>query len=121
MFSVFSVCHVFKVSSDLSGCMPMLVCELHLLKSCFHISNNGLKCFLKSVWGLSMQFAYMHIQVHIEDNMVELVGTVDNSSPGGYYVHSSNFKVVAKHLGITTLYVSSLSLLLPISYYLFPN
>ncbi|GLU11334.1 hypothetical protein SLE2022_280890 [Rubroshorea leprosula] len=53
------------------------------------------------------QFAYMHIQVHIEDNMVELVDTVDDSNPGGYNVCSSNFKIVAKHLGITTLYVSA--------------
>lgn len=48
----------------------------------------------------------MDIQVHIEDNIVELVDNDDNLSHGGGYVSKRSFKIMAKHLGITTLYVS---------------
>lgn len=51
------------------------------------------------------QFAYMSIHVHIEDNMVEIADADDSSSPG--YVRGPKFNVVAKYLGITTLYVSA--------------
>ncbi|KAK6256416.1 hypothetical protein SCA6_017721 [Theobroma cacao] len=52
------------------------------------------------------QYAYMNIHVHIEDDTVELVDKDDISTPGGGYIGAQNFKVRAKHLGITTLYVS---------------
>ncbi|KAK9004035.1 hypothetical protein V6N11_001853 [Hibiscus sabdariffa] len=52
------------------------------------------------------QYAYMNIHVHIEDDVVELVDKDDFSSPSGGYVSAQNFKIRAKHLGITTLYVS---------------
>ena len=55
-----------------------------------------------------MQFAYMKIQVHIEDRIVEFVDSDDISSLGTGYVNSPKFKIVARRLGITTLYVSSL-------------
>lgn len=55
-----------------------------------------------------MQYAYMNIRVYIEDHIVELVGNDDMLSPGDGYVNAPNFKIIAKHLGITTLYVSSL-------------
>lgn len=54
-----------------------------------------------------MQFAFMNIQVHIEDHIVKFVGSDDISSLGGGYVNSPKFKIMATHLGITTLYVSS--------------
>ncbi|KAE8694381.1 GP210 protein [Hibiscus syriacus] len=53
------------------------------------------------------QFSYMNIHVHIEDVIVELVDKDDFSSPNGGYVSMQNFKIRAKHLGITTLYVSA--------------
>lgn len=55
-----------------------------------------------------LQFAYMNIHVHIEDHIVKLIGIADTSSPRGKYVNSPNFEIVGTHLGITTLYVSSL-------------
>lgn len=54
-----------------------------------------------------MQFAYMNIQVHIEEHIVAFVDNEDISSPGGRYVNTPKFKIMAMHLGITTLYVSS--------------
>ena len=53
-----------------------------------------------------MQFAFMNIQVHIEDHIVEFVSSDDVSSLGGGYVKTPQFKITATHLGITTLYVS---------------
>ncbi|XWS40691.1 hypothetical protein CRYUN_Cryun17cG0017400 [Craigia yunnanensis] len=53
------------------------------------------------------QYAYMNIHVHIEDDIVELVDKDDISSLGGEYIAAQNFKIRAKHLGITTLYVSA--------------
>ncbi|KAK8631457.1 hypothetical protein V6N13_028245 [Hibiscus sabdariffa] len=52
------------------------------------------------------QYAYMNILVHIEDDVVGLVDKDDFSSPSAGYVSAQNFKIRAKHLGITTLYVS---------------
>ena len=57
-----------------------------------------------------MQYAYMNIHVHIEDDVVELVDKDDISSPGGD-IGAQNFKIRAKLLGITTLYVSHFILL----------
>ncbi|KAK8586935.1 hypothetical protein V6N12_021454 [Hibiscus sabdariffa] len=53
------------------------------------------------------QFAYMNIHVHIEDDIVELEDKDDFSSHSGGYVSAQNFKIRAKRLGITTLYVSA--------------
>ncbi|OMO69335.1 Bacterial Ig-like, group 2 [Corchorus olitorius] len=53
------------------------------------------------------QYAYMNIHVHIEDNIVELVEKDDISTPAGGYIGAQNFKIRAKYLGITTLYVSA--------------
>lgn len=58
-----------------------------------------------------MQFAYMNIQVHIEDRTVELVDNDGISIPGGGYVNKPKFKIRAAHLGITTIYVSLLLVL----------
>lgn len=57
-----------------------------------------------------MQFAYMHILVHIEDQIVELVDTDDSMITGQAVVKASGFKIKAVSLGTTTIYVS---LLLP--------
>ncbi|KAH7510680.1 hypothetical protein FEM48_ZijujUnG0099600 [Ziziphus jujuba var. spinosa] len=54
------------------------------------------------------QFAYMNIQVHIEDHIVEFVDNDGISRPGGGYVSKPKFKIRATHLGITTFYVSAL-------------
>ncbi|OMO59291.1 Bacterial Ig-like, group 2 [Corchorus capsularis] len=53
------------------------------------------------------QYAYMNIHVHIEDDIVELVEKDDISTPAGGYIGAQNFKIRAKYLGITTLYVSA--------------
>ncbi|KAJ4729295.1 nuclear pore complex protein [Melia azedarach] len=55
----------------------------------------------------SSQYAYMDIRVHIEDHIIELVDNDATSSPDDGYVSMSSFKIMAKHLGITTLYVSA--------------
>ncbi|EXC20346.1 hypothetical protein L484_020567 [Morus notabilis] len=55
----------------------------------------------------SSQFAYMNIKVHIEDQSVEFVDSDDISSLGGGYVKTPQFKITARHLGVTTLYVSA--------------
>lgn len=49
----------------------------------------------------------MNIQVHIEDHIVDLVDDDnDISSIGVGYVNSPKFMILAKHLGVTILYVS---------------
>ncbi|XP_022740410.1 nuclear pore complex protein GP210 isoform X3 [Durio zibethinus] len=53
------------------------------------------------------QYAYMNIHVHIEDDIVELFDKDDISTYAGGYVGAQTFKIRAKHLGITTLYVSA--------------
>ncbi|KAK9225059.1 hypothetical protein WN943_010100 [Citrus x changshan-huyou] len=55
----------------------------------------------------SFQYTYMDIRVHIEDHIVELIDDDATSSPDGGYFSMSSFKIMAKHLGITTLYVSA--------------
>ncbi|XP_030530756.1 nuclear pore complex protein GP210 isoform X1 [Rhodamnia argentea] len=52
------------------------------------------------------QYVYMDLQVHIEDDIVELVDSNDNSSRDDAYVKGQSFMIIAKHLGVTTLYVS---------------
>lgn len=69
-----------------------------------------------------MQYAYMTIHVHIEDDIVELMDKDKDgaSTPGDGCIGAQNFKIRAKHLGITTLYVSQF-ILLPLSFmFLFP-
>ncbi|XP_016903284.2 nuclear pore complex protein GP210 isoform X1 [Cucumis melo] len=56
----------------------------------------------------SSQFAYMHILVHIEDQIVELVDTDDSMITGQAVVKASGFKIKAVSLGTTTIYVSIL-------------
>ncbi|XVF14043.1 hypothetical protein REPUB_Repub09cG0022600 [Reevesia pubescens] len=53
------------------------------------------------------QYTYMNIRVHIEDDIVELVEKDDISTTAGGYIGAQSFKIRAKHLGITTLYVSA--------------
>uniref|UniRef100_A0A2P2KNT8 Uncharacterized protein MANES_17G112100 n=1 Tax=Rhizophora mucronata TaxID=61149 RepID=A0A2P2KNT8_RHIMU len=55
----------------------------------------------------SQQFAYMKIQVFMKDQIVELVDSDDITYPGGRYVSAQRFKIVARDLGITNLYVSA--------------
>lgn len=50
----------------------------------------------------------MDIMVHIEDDLVEHVTVDDNSLSVGEHVGTSSFKIAARRLGITTLYVSVL-------------
>ncbi|GAY46849.1 hypothetical protein CUMW_100160 [Citrus unshiu] len=56
---------------------------------------------------ISLMYTYMDIRVHIEDHIVELIDDDATSSPDGGYFSMSSFKIMAKHLGITTLYVSA--------------
>ncbi|KAG4128596.1 hypothetical protein ERO13_D09G029000v2 [Gossypium hirsutum] len=53
------------------------------------------------------QYASINIHVHIEDDIVELADKDDFSSPSGRYIGAQTFKIRAKHLGVTTLYVSA--------------
>ena len=49
----------------------------------------------------------MNIQVHIEDHIVDLVDDDnDISSFSGGFLNSPKFVILAKHLGVTNLYVS---------------
>jgi hypothetical protein len=80
----------------------LFVCESWFFLS---VLDNNL-----SDWELVMQFAYMNIHVHIEEHIIELIDIDDTSSPRDGYVkvNAPNFKIMGAHLGITTLYVSSL-------------
>ncbi|KAF4381614.1 hypothetical protein F8388_021242 [Cannabis sativa] len=55
----------------------------------------------------SSQFAFMNIQVHIEDPIVGFVGNDDILSFDGGHLNAPKFEIMAKHLGITTLYVTA--------------
>ncbi|ESQ46942.1 hypothetical protein EUTSA_v10027618mg [Eutrema salsugineum] len=55
----------------------------------------------------SSQYPLMDIMVHIEDDLVEHVTVDDNSLSVGEHVITSSFKIAARRLGITTLYVSA--------------
>uniref|UniRef100_A0A1J3FQQ1 BIG2 domain-containing protein n=1 Tax=Noccaea caerulescens TaxID=107243 RepID=A0A1J3FQQ1_NOCCA len=55
----------------------------------------------------SSQYPLMDIMVHIEDDLVEHVTADDNSLSFGEHVATSSFKIAARRLGITTLYVSA--------------
>lgn len=46
--------------------------------------------------------------MHIEDDLVEHVTVDDNSLSVGEHVATSSFKIAARRLGITTLYVGLL-------------
>ncbi|RDX93240.1 Nuclear pore complex protein GP210, partial [Mucuna pruriens] len=53
------------------------------------------------------QFVYMNLHVHVEDSIIELVDTDDFSSLVDGRVNAPRFKIKGRHLGITTLYVST--------------
>lgn len=53
-----------------------------------------------------MQYAFMDIQVHIEDSVVGLVHGDDSSINKDGYVNGPSFVIVAKRLGTTNLHVS---------------
>uniref|UniRef100_A0A5B7BTW7 BIG2 domain-containing protein n=1 Tax=Davidia involucrata TaxID=16924 RepID=A0A5B7BTW7_DAVIN len=55
----------------------------------------------------SSQYIYMNICVHIEDHIVELVDRDDLPSPIDRYLKMPSFVIRARHLGVTTLYVSA--------------
>ncbi|KAA8548147.1 hypothetical protein F0562_004591 [Nyssa sinensis] len=55
----------------------------------------------------SSQYVYMNICVHIEDHIVELVDGDDSPSPVDRYLKTPSFIIRARHLGVTTLYVSA--------------
>ncbi|EOA18977.1 hypothetical protein CARUB_v10007615mg [Capsella rubella] len=55
----------------------------------------------------SSQYPLMDIMVHIEDDLLEHVTVDDNILSVGEHVATSSFKVAARRLGITTLYVSA--------------
>ncbi|WCJ21095.1 Nuclear pore complex protein GP210 [Euphorbia peplus] len=55
----------------------------------------------------SCQYAYMGVRVWIEDDIVELVDDNDVPCPGDGCVKGPKLKIMAKDLGITTLYVSA--------------
>ncbi|GMP75761.1 hypothetical protein CsSME_00032736 [Camellia sinensis var. sinensis] len=55
----------------------------------------------------SSQYIYMSIRVHIEDHVVELVDSDDFPSLIDGYVKAQNFIIWARHIGVTTLYVSA--------------
>lgn len=53
----------------------------------------------------------MGIRAHIDDPIVELVNNDDFPSPLDGYVKAPSFIIRARHIGVTTLYVSSQVLL----------
>ncbi|KAL1216051.1 Nuclear pore complex protein [Cardamine amara subsp. amara] len=55
----------------------------------------------------SSQYPLMDIMVHIEDDLVEHVSVDDNPLSVGKHLATSSFKIAARRLGITTLYVSA--------------
>ncbi|KAL2529004.1 Nuclear pore complex protein [Forsythia ovata] len=54
----------------------------------------------------SSQYIYMKIRVHIEDHIVDLVDSNGFSTIDGY-VNGQNFTIQATHLGVTTIYLST--------------
>jgi len=61
-------------------------------------------------WKTMMQFVYMNIHVHVEDTIIELLDAHSLSSLDGRHVNAPSFKIKGRYLGITTLYVSLLSM-----------
>lgn len=57
-----------------------------------------------------MQLVYMKMRVHIEDHIIELMDDGGSSSLVDGYVSAPSFKIQGRLLGITTLYVSPLSI-----------
>ncbi|XP_073140167.1 nuclear pore complex protein GP210 [Henckelia pumila] len=55
----------------------------------------------------SSQYIFMNIHVHIEDDVVELVEDYDFAFVGDGYVHAPNFTIRGTHLGVTTIYLST--------------
>lgn len=55
-----------------------------------------------------VQYVYMDLQVHIEDDIVELVDGNNDSSRDDAYKGPS-FIIIGENIGVTTLYVSSSS------------
>ncbi|KAL7213703.1 hypothetical protein ACSBR2_016266 [Camellia fascicularis] len=66
-------------------------------------------CYMLTTIFAGRQFAYiyMSIRVHIEDHVVELVDSDDFPSLIDGYVKAQNFIIRARHIGVTTLYVSA--------------
>ncbi|KAJ4827574.1 hypothetical protein Tsubulata_004795 [Turnera subulata] len=54
----------------------------------------------------SSQFAYMNIHVFLDDDIVELVGDDAIAITAGEFINAASFRIIAKQLGVTTLYVS---------------
>lgn len=54
----------------------------------------------------SSQYAYMNINVHVEDGVLELVDT-DGHSRGGGGIHGPKIVIQAAHLGITSFHVTA--------------
>ncbi|XP_021891982.1 nuclear pore complex protein GP210 [Carica papaya] len=55
---------------------------------------------------VSSQYPYMNVCVHIEDDIIELVDPDHSSTPARGYLRAPTFKIVGKHLGVTSLHVS---------------
>ncbi|XP_042500148.1 nuclear pore complex protein GP210 [Macadamia integrifolia] len=55
----------------------------------------------------SSQYVYMNIRLHIEDPILELVNGDQFPSSGGEHIYVPTFVIQAKHLGVTTMYVSA--------------
>ncbi|XP_057962885.1 nuclear pore complex protein GP210 isoform X2 [Malania oleifera] len=55
----------------------------------------------------SSQYVNMNIYVHIEDHIVDIEDGDDFSSSGGGYINEPNFVIMARQIGVTTLYVSA--------------
>lgn len=53
------------------------------------------------------QYIYMGIRAHIDDPIVELVDNDDFTSPLDGYVKAPSFIIRARHIGVTTLYIST--------------
>ncbi|XWS30400.1 hypothetical protein CRYUN_Cryun24cG0114100 [Craigia yunnanensis] len=82
-----------------------LFCWLGLMMEALFTFLRKYARYLAKLSATESWYAYMNIHVHIEDDIVELVDKDDISSLGGGYISAQNFKIRAKHLSITTLYI----------------
>ncbi|XP_043725573.1 nuclear pore complex protein GP210 [Telopea speciosissima] len=56
----------------------------------------------------SSQYVYMNIRLHIEDPILELVNADHFPSSGSGHIYGPTFVIQAKHLGVSTIYVSAM-------------
>lgn len=87
-----------SVLVNMDICMPICICHQK------YTIRNIIKFWPRTSL---MQYPYMNVRVHIEDDIIELVDPDHSSTPARGYLRAPTFKIVGKHLGVTSLHVSS--------------